>query len=55
MKKLKERMKEPNTTFTTSKSPDIVVAKYQNSAGIIGATLTISKKNELFNLDNKKY
>ena len=33
------KLQEPDTTFTTSKKPDIVLAKYQNDSGIIGATI----------------
>jgi len=34
-----KKLNEKDTTFTTSKRPDLVIAKYQNEAGIIGATL----------------
>ena len=34
-----EKLYEPDATFTTSKKPEIVLAKYQNDSGIIGATL----------------
>lgn len=37
--RLIEKINEKDTTFTTSKKPDIVFAKYQNDAGIIGATI----------------
>lgn len=37
--RLIEKIKEKDTTFTVSKRPDIVLAKYQNDAGIIGATI----------------
>lgn len=37
--RLIEKLKEEDTTFTTSKKPDIVLAKYKNDAGIIGATI----------------
>ena len=37
--RLIEKLKEPDTTFTTSEKPDIVLAKYKNDAGIIGATI----------------
>lgn len=33
------KLQEDDTTFTTSKKPDIVIAKYKNDSGIIGATL----------------
>jgi glucokinase len=33
------KLNEKDTTFTTSKKPDIVIAKYKNDSGIIGATL----------------
>jgi hypothetical protein len=32
-------LNEDNTTFTTSPKPDIVIAKYKNDSGMIGATL----------------
>lgn len=37
--RLMQKLNEPDTTFTTSKKPDIVLAKYQNDAGMIGATI----------------
>ena len=37
--RLREKMKEPFTTFTNSKIPDIVTAHFKNDAGIIGATI----------------
>ena len=37
--KLVQKLNESDTTFTTSKKPDLVFAKYQNDAGIIGATI----------------
>lgn len=37
--RLIKKINESDTTFTTSKKPDIVIAKYQNDAGMIGATL----------------
>lgn len=39
LEKLVNKINEPDTTFTISKKPDIVLAKYKNEAGIIGATL----------------
>ena len=39
LEKLVNKINENDTTFTTSKKPDIVLAKYKNDAGIIGATL----------------
>ncbi len=33
------KLHESDITFTNSKSPDIVIAKYKNDSGIIGATL----------------
>lgn len=33
------KLNEPDTTFTISKKPDIVIAHYHNDAGIIGATI----------------
>jgi glucokinase len=33
------KIHEDDTTFTTSKKPDIVIAKYKNDSGMIGATL----------------
>ncbi|MBR1540460.1 MAG: ROK family protein [Clostridia bacterium] len=33
------KLGESDTTFTTSKKPDIVLAKYKNDSGIIGATI----------------
>ncbi len=32
-------MKEPDATFTNSKTPDILTAHFKNDAGIIGATI----------------
>lgn len=37
--RLINKLNEPDTTFTTSKKPDIVLAKYQNDAGMIGSTI----------------
>ena len=37
--RLREKMKEPNTTFSNSKTPDILTAHFKNDAGIIGATI----------------
>lgn len=37
--RLREKMKEPNTTFTNSKTPKILTAHFKNDAGIIGATI----------------
>lgn len=37
--KLREKMKEPNTTFTNSKTPKLLTAHFKNDAGIIGATI----------------
>ena len=37
--RLINKLQEPDTTFTISKKPDIVLAKYKNDSGIIGATL----------------
>lgn len=39
LEKLVNKINEADTTFTVSKKPDIVLAKYKNEAGIIGATL----------------
>ena len=39
LEKLVNKINEPDTTFTVSKKPDIVLAKYKNEAGIIGATI----------------
>lgn len=39
LEKLVNKINESDTTFTVSKKPDIVLAKYKNEAGIIGATL----------------
>lgn len=39
LEKLVNKINENDTTFTVSKKPDIVLAKYKNEAGIIGATL----------------
>ena len=39
LEKLVNKINESDTTFTISKKPDIVLAKYKNEAGIIGATL----------------
>ena len=33
------KLQEPDTTFTISKKPDIVIAKYKNDAGIIGSVI----------------
>ena len=37
--RLIKKLGEPDTTFTTSKQPDIVLAKYKNDSGMIGATI----------------
>ena len=37
--RLIDKLHESDTTFTTSKKPEIVLAKYQNDSGIIGATI----------------
>ena len=37
--RLINKLNEPDTTFTISKKPDIVLAKYKNDSGIIGATI----------------
>ena len=37
--RLIEKMNEPDTTFTISKKPEIVLAKYKNDAGMIGAVI----------------
>ena len=37
--RLIKKINEKDTTFTTSKRPDIVLAKYENDSGLIGATL----------------
>ena len=37
--RLIEKLNDSDTTFTTSKKPEIVLAKYKNDAGIIGATI----------------
>lgn len=37
--RLVAKINEKDTTFTTSKKPEIVLAKYQNDSGMIGATL----------------
>lgn len=39
LEKLKSKLKEKNATFNNETIPDIVCAKLQNDAGIIGATL----------------
>lgn len=39
LEKLKAKLKEKNATFNNETIPDIVCAKLQNDAGIIGATL----------------
>lgn len=39
LERLVNTINKENTTFTISKKPDIVLAKYKNDAGIIGATL----------------
>lgn len=37
--KLEKKLNEKNSTFTISKKPDIVLAKYKNDAGIIGSVI----------------
>ncbi len=37
--RLRDKMKEPNTTFSNSKTPEILTAHFKNNAGIIGATI----------------
>jgi glucokinase len=37
--RLKAKLNETDTTFTISKKPEIVIAKYKNDSGMIGATL----------------
>ena len=37
--KLIKKLNEDDVTFTISKKPDIVIARYKNDSGIIGATL----------------
>ena len=37
--RLIKKLGDPDTTFTTSKQPDIVLAKYKNDSGMIGATI----------------
>ena len=37
--KLREKMQEPNTTFTNSKTTKLLTAQFKNDAGIIGATI----------------
>lgn len=37
--RLIKKINEKDTTFTTSKKPDIVTAYFKNNAGIIGATI----------------
>lgn len=37
--RLIQKLYESDTTFTISKKPEIVLAKYQNDSGIIGATI----------------
>ena len=37
--KLIEKIKEPYSTFNHSNKPKIILAKYKNNAGIIGATI----------------
>ena len=37
--RLIKKINEPDTTFTTSKKPDIVLAKYKNDAGMIGSVI----------------
>lgn len=39
LEKLVNKINENDSTFTVSKKPDVVLAKYKNNAGIIGATL----------------
>ncbi len=37
--RLLKKLDERDTTFTISKKPDIVLAKYKNDAGMIGAVI----------------
>ena len=37
--KLEKKLNEKDSTFTISKKPDIVIAKYKNDAGIIGSVI----------------
>lgn len=37
--RLRDKVKEPNTTFSNSKTPEILTAHFKNNAGIIGATI----------------
>jgi len=39
LERLRDKMKEPNATFTNSKTPEILTAYFKNDAGIIGATI----------------
>lgn len=39
LERLIEKMNETDSTFTTSKRPDMMFAKFKNDAGVIGATL----------------